>query len=128
MLLKKKNVAYENIETLIAEGVDIKGDITSPGSIRIDGTVSGRLDIKGDMVLGVKGKIYGEVVAQNFIIAGFMEGNVIARERFEISSTGHMNGDVQSSIMTIEEGGVLDGTSKMGKKHEAINKKTARED
>lgn len=126
-MLKKKNVAYENIETLISEGVEIKGDITAQGSIRVDGNVSGKLNIKGDMVLGAKGKVKGEVTAQNLIIAGLIEGNVIIRERFEISATGRMNGDVQCNIITIEEGGILDGTSKMGSKQEAKTKGNPRE-
>jgi cytoskeletal protein CcmA (bactofilin family) len=47
------------------------------------------------------------------MVAGAIDGNVQARGRFEITSTGVVNGDVTSSVITIEEGAVLEGTSKM---------------
>ena len=52
------------------------------------------------------------------ILAGRVEGNVEAKTRLEIMNTGVMLGDVSSSVLIIEEGGVLDGTSKMGKANE----------
>jgi len=105
--------AYQDIESIIAQGVEIKGDIISQGSLRIDGAVEGKLNIKGDVVLGEKGRIKGEVKVDNLIVAGRVEGNVVASGRFEISANGYMKGDVTCSIMTIEEGGVLDGSSRM---------------
>jgi len=111
--LRKKENRYNEIESLISPGVTISGEINSQGSIRVDGKLEGTIDIKGNLVLGEKGKIKGEVKAANVMLAGKIEGNVIVSERFEISHTGVMVGDVSSRIITIEEGGMLQGTSKM---------------
>lgn len=111
--MRKKEPISSQIESLISTGVTIHGDLVSQGSIRIDGTLEGKLDIKGNLLLGEKGRIKGEVKAANFVVAGTMEGNVVVSERFEITSTGCMNGDLVSKIITIDEGGVLQGTSKM---------------
>lgn len=105
--------AYQNIESVIAQGIEIKGDIISQGSIRIDGAVDGKLSIKGDVILGEKGRIKGEIKVDNLIVAGRVEGNVVASGRFEITANGYMKGDVTCNILTIEEGGVLDGSSRM---------------
>lgn len=120
----KKDNNYPNIESLISQGVEIKGEINSPGSIRIDGRVEGKLFIKGDLIVGEKGYIKGEVNADNLILAGKIEGNIDAKGRFEIKSTGTMSGDASCSIISIEEGAYLDGTSRMNKnKEKTIEKK-----
>lgn len=105
--------AYQDIESVIAHGVEIKGDIISQGSLRIDGGVDGKLNIKGDVILGEKGRIKGEVKVDNLIVAGRVEGNVVASGRFEITANGYFKGEVTCSILTIEEGGILDGSSRM---------------
>ncbi|NLW90080.1 MAG: polymer-forming cytoskeletal protein [Syntrophomonadaceae bacterium] len=101
------------MESVIAHGVEIKGDIISQGSLRIDGGVDGKLNIKGDVILGEKGRIKGEVKVDNLIVAGRVEGNVVASGRFEITANGYFKGEVTCSILTIEEGGILDGSSRM---------------
>lgn len=111
--MRKRDNKYENIESLISQGMEIKGQIFSSGSIRVDGKIEGELDVKGDILIGEKGKIKGGIKVENIMVAGAIDGNVQARGRFEITSTGVVNGDVTSSVITIEEGAVLEGTSKM---------------
>ncbi len=113
MEVRKKRRSFQNIESLISPGVEIKGDISSQGSIRIDGYVEGNLNIKGDLILGDKGKIKGEVKAENIIIAGKIEGTATAGTRLEIAATGTIVGDINATTLIIEEGGLLDGTSRM---------------
>lgn len=116
--MRRKARTYENIASVIAEGVDIKGDINAQNSMRIDGSVEGKLNIKGDLVVGERGRIKGEVKVANIILAGKVEGNVAATGRLEITATGNMNGDISCSVMTIEEGGILEGSSRMSRQKE----------
>jgi len=111
--LRKRAREYANIESVISEGVEIKGDITSQSSVRLDGKVDGKIQIKGDLIVGEKGYIKGEVKATNLMLAGKIEGNAAALGRFEITAVGKMFGDVTCNLLTIEEGGQLDGTTKM---------------
>lgn len=105
--------AYQNIESVIAHGVEIRGDVISQGSLRIDGMVDGKLNIKGDVILGEKGRIRGEIKVDNIIIAGRVEGSIVASSRFELTNSGYMKGDITCGVLTIEEGGVLDGNMHM---------------
>lgn len=120
----KKDNSYTNIESLISQGVEVRGEINSPGSIRIDGLVEGKLFVKGDLIVGEKGYIKGEVHADNLVLAGKIEGNIDAKGRLEIKSTGNMSGDAICSVISIEEGAYLDGTSRMNKsKDKSVEKK-----
>lgn len=116
--MRKKERKFENIESLISPGVEIKGDIKSEGSIRIDGNVEGNLNIKGDLILGEKGKIKGEVRAENILVAGKLEGKASAGSRFEIATTGVIVGDISAGALIIDEGGLLDGNTRMARAKE----------
>lgn len=115
MLRGKKEVAYGDIDTFISAQMEIKGEIHTKGSLRLDGRVEGRINAQGDVVLGEKGLVKGEIKAKNIIIAGSIEGNVTAAARLEISPTGKVNGDVACDVLVVEEGGVLNGITKMNK-------------
>lgn len=119
--MKRRENKYQNIESFIANGVELIGELNSKGSIRIDGYLEGKINVLGDIILGEKGHIKGEVKAENIIVAGKIEGNVNSKGKLEITSTGVLLGDIVCSVLTIEEGGVLDGTSKMKKAEEKSN-------
>lgn len=108
-----KRSKQQNIESLISQGVQVKGEICSSSSIRIDGHVEGKMDVKGDLIVGEKGKIRGEILTDNLILSGRIEGTVEARGRLEITATGSVIGDACCSLISIEEGGFIDGNSRM---------------
>jgi len=109
----KKHQRNDNIKSFIAEGVEIRGQIQSKGSLRVDGSIDGGMDIQGDLIIGATGILKGELKAVNIILAGKLEGNLVASGKLEITSTGKIKGDVQCSVFTIEEGGIMDGNSRM---------------
>lgn len=115
---KKRNTSFQDIESVISTGVEIKGEINSKGSLRIDGKVEGKLDILGDIVLGEKGYINGEIKTENIILAGKIEGNVYAKNRLEIAASGTLYGDITCNTLVVEEGGILEGKTKMTKINE----------
>ncbi|MEA1961550.1 MAG: polymer-forming cytoskeletal protein [Bacillota bacterium] len=111
----RKKEDNQNIKSFIAEGVEIQGKMHSNGSLRIDGTVDGEIDVKGELFVGNTGKIKGEVKVDNVTMAGKLEGNLAATGKIEITSTGQVFGDIRCSVITIDEGGILEGTSSMAK-------------
>ncbi len=111
--MRKKETGLGEIESLISPGVVLKGELTSQGSIRVDGSLEGSIDIKGSLLLGEKGAIKGDVKAANMILAGQVEGTVTVTERLDITNTGVMLGDINARIITIEEGGIIQGNTQM---------------
>lgn len=112
-MIKKRDKSFSQIESLIANGVTIKGNIISQGSMRVDGFVDGKMEIKGDLIIGENGHVKGELQAENAMLAGKVEGSLIVRQRCQIGETGLMIGDITCSVLSIEEGGTLNGASKM---------------
>lgn len=118
--MKKRLEKHQNIESFIANGVELKGELNSKGSIRLDGLVEGKINIQGDLIVGEKGFIKGEVRAESMVLAGKVEGNINTKGRLEITASGSLLGDVVCSVLIIQEGATLDGHSKMSKIGEKI--------
>lgn len=114
----------EKVETILGAGTKIDGNINSKGSLRVEGTVVGEIKVEGDLFLGEDAKIKTKVEARNVIVAGEIEGNVIANNKLEILPTGKVNGDIQMKIIKIEEGAKFEGNSKIlnSSQHKGKNK------
>jgi cytoskeletal protein CcmA (bactofilin family) len=110
---KNKKAPYEGIETVISEKVFFNGDFKSDGSVRVDGGIEGQLNIKGDLVLGDKGRIKGDIQATNILVSGTVEGTILAKGRLEITPTGSIKGTVQCKSLIVEDGGKIQGDFKM---------------
>ena len=107
----------EKVESVIAPSLVVKGDIQSSGTLRIDGTVEGTISADGSIVVTKGGAAKGNITADNIVIGGAVEGNVIAREKVELRSTGVLHGDIITVVrgLAISEGAVFEGSCKMSK-------------
>ncbi len=127
MFKKKKDTKaldldQQQISTLIGYGYEIKGEISGPSVIRIEGSVIGNVTTEGGLILGEKGKITGNITTQSAIIHGNVTGNVRAVQ-LEIKKTGFVNGDIKTETLEIELGAQYNGKLEMNqmiKKSEAL--------
>ena len=97
------------IDTLIGKRAVIDGDLTGKGNYKIDGTVTGDVKIKGDLVTGEKSVITGDITAKNIIIAGTVTGDVEASGQLTIKHTGMITGDQKCGSLIVEEGSRVTG-------------------
>jgi len=106
------------IDTIVGPNSTIKGDLHSKGTLRIDGTVEGKVCSESTIILGEKGIAKATLEAQQVIIGGTVHGNVEASDRLEILSTGKVYGDIctASARFIVAEGVVFEGRVTMGAK------------
>lgn len=102
-----------NTINLISSGTEITGDIISNGDIRIDGVVTGTLNIKGKVVIGPTGRIKGEIVCKNSEISGVVEGKLTVGQLLNLKSSSRILGDISTSKLSIEPGAKFSGNCKM---------------
>ena len=113
---KKEELSIEmNVGCLIGENSVVEGNFITSESARIDGEVKGNVDAKGKLLIGVKGKVRGNVTTEAVMVSGVVEGNITAASRVEITSTGVVNGDIQTKLLVIDEDAVFNGNCKMTK-------------
>ena len=91
----------------------IVGKIVSQKDIRIDGTLEGRLECQGKVVIGETGQVIGDIVALNAEVVGRITGNVMVAEMLVLKATSSLEGDIQARRLAIEPGAVLNGKCTM---------------
>lgn len=110
---KKKNKA-KGESTVIGKGTTINGPVVSDAIImRVDGVINGEVTTDGDIIVGCDGIIVGDIKAHSLILAGKIEGNVDLQYRLEMEAKGTLMGDVNTSLLSIDETAVLNGTINM---------------
>ena len=87
--------------------------IVSQKDIRIDGTLEGRLECQGKVVIGETGQVIGDIVAVNAEVVGRITGNVMVAEMLVLKATSSLEGDIQARRLAIEPGAVLNGKCTM---------------
>ena len=100
-------------ETFIAGGVVISGDLHGNGTILVEGVVEGEIRVAGSVMVAPSGLIRGTVEADTIHVAGSVVGNIIASEHLRLERTGIIDGDVMCVSFVLEDGGRLNGRSRM---------------
>lgn len=100
-------------ETVIGANTSFVGTLKSDGNIRIDGRVEGDIEILGNLIIGETGQVIATIKAQNVHVSGAVKGEITAIEQLEISPTGKVWGDITTSALYIEPGGLFRGQSSM---------------
>ena len=98
-----------SINTLIGAGSAIFGDVHANGFIRIDGDIDGNLETSGNVIIGEKARIRGNVTANSAIIGGIVLGDVIAKEAIQMLATSAVIGDLITNRLQVAEKSILQG-------------------
>jgi len=109
----KKGRTPDNLDTLIGSKTIFEGILMSNESICIEGSVKGKVECRGSVVVGQGGKVKADITAENAFIGGQVNGNIKTKNRLEITSTGRVKGDIETSCLVIAEGVVFEGTCHM---------------
>ena len=98
--------------TLINEGCKISGEILGNGDFMVNGEVTGDCDITGTLTLAGSGFWQGSIRADNIIVAGHVEGDIVASGKVEITNTARIAGTVTGEAIAVAEGAVVEGVMK----------------
>ena len=110
---RKRNGTNSTVDTFIGVDTVFVGSIQTDRSMTVEGRVQGRIDAKGEVIVGREGKIDADICANLVVVGGQINGNVDAHSLVEITATGWVTGDIASPMVTIAEGGKVDGLLKM---------------
>lgn len=113
MMLKKKNRKNFSVDTLIGTNTAFEGSISSECSVCVEGIVHGKINAKGEVVVGRQGRVEADICAESVVVSGNVIGNINAFGRLEITETGRVTGDIEAATIAIAEGGMVHGACKM---------------
>ncbi|MFA6283878.1 MAG: polymer-forming cytoskeletal protein [Desulfurivibrionaceae bacterium] len=100
----------ETITSVIGADMQLSGDISFKGKLRLDGKAEG--NIRGEyLILGETGTISGDVAVNTFVCSGRVEGTVNVQKLYVVKS-GFIEGKVETMDLAVESGAVLNGEIK----------------
>lgn len=99
--------------TMIGEGTSLEGSIVVPHSIRIDGSLKGKIETSETLTVGENGVIEADIIAKSAIIAGKVVGNLSVEDRVELESQASFIGDLKTRDLVINEGATFHGNCSM---------------
>ena len=112
-MAKTETTLNVNSISRISAGTVIKGEILSPGDIRIDGTFEGKLQSKGRVVIGETAVIKGDIFCDNIDLWGKVEGNLYVKDTLALKEGCTVNGNLHIKRLSVELGSTFNGNCRM---------------
>ena len=127
---KEESVTPSGSASLIGAGTSLKGDITSSGDLRIDGTVVGNIICSAKVIIGSNGVVEGDINGQQADIMGKVSGTIKVKELLQLKSNCQVNGNLHSAKLQIEPAANFNGQCHMIQETPATtgNKSDSRKD
>lgn len=100
--------------SIIGPGMHLVGDCVTEGTVRVEGTIKGRVFAGKAVVVGEEGVVDGDVFTEDAVVSGTVTGTLLAASRLEVTATSRIRGEVRTRRLLLEEGAVLNGDVHMG--------------
>lgn len=109
----KKPATHGAADTIIGEKAKFRGEISTSGSLSIDGEFEGKISAAGEVIIAIGGKVVGDVQGGTVIVSGKIDGNISAAQELQITKNGRVHGDLAGGSIIIEEGSSYSGRVKV---------------
>jgi cytoskeletal protein CcmA (bactofilin family) len=97
-------------EARVGSTTRIRGRIHGDGDLVIEGKVEGNVTLRGDLTIAQGGSVETESVsAHAVLIAGTLEGSVVASGPVRLSPGARVRGNLQGSAVAIDDGARFTG-------------------
>lgn len=98
------------VTSIIGADLSITGNLETDGEVRIDGEIQGDIHA-GRIVVGEQAMITGELVADEIVIGGNVQGTVRGNH-VTFQSASRVEGEVFHKSLSIEQGAYFEGKSR----------------
>ena len=109
----KVKINNAQVSTFVGADTRVEGTIITKTSIRIDGQVVGGVITDETVILSKKGQIQGNVIAENIVVAGVVNGNLQINDKTNIEPSGEVYGDISTGRILIDEESIFQGNCSM---------------
>lgn len=100
--------------SILAQGCKFEGKVEANGTFRIEGEFKGDIATPDNLIIGKSGIVNAAVKVKNAIIGGQLYGNIVAENKIELQSGSHVEGDIKTKRLVIDEGVFFEGNCSMG--------------
>ena len=99
---------------VIGRSIKINGDLRGDEDLRIEGDVSGTVELENHaLTIGKEGKVKAGVYAKSIAVDGETNGDLYATERVSVHINARVQGNIIAPKVSIEEGARFNGSIEM---------------
>jgi cytoskeletal protein CcmA (bactofilin family) len=96
-------------ESVIGPDDFFDGRYRSERGVRIQGNARGSIESRQYIFVEAGAQVEADLSAEDITISGDFKGKISCRRRLEVTGTGKIQGQVQTALLEVQEGGALDG-------------------
>ena len=96
-------------ESVIGPDDFFDGRYRSERGVRIQGNARGSIESRQYIFVEGGAQVEADLSAEDITISGDFKGKISCRRRLEVTGTGKIQGQVQTAMLVVQEGGALDG-------------------
>ena len=101
--MAKDEIAYLGSDTVY------EGKLNFKGTVRIEGRYTGEIVSDGSLNVGKDAQVQGTLDVGELLLSGHFNGDVTAKRRVVVYSSGVLEGQVVTPNLLTEEGGIIEG-------------------
>jgi cytoskeletal protein CcmA (bactofilin family) len=111
--MQNVNLDDDDYDTILSEDIDFKGMLYFEKSFLIKGKLEGTIDARGILLVDTSAEVVADIKADKVIIRGSVTGDVMARQKVEVTLTGKLLGNVHAPEIQMESGCMFNGLCRM---------------
>jgi len=115
---KDQAIDKGDIKAFLGPGSQFEGKLLFDEIVRLDGRFSGQIQSKDTLIVGQEADIEAEIEVGTLILSGRFKGSIKASGKVDLRAPARVEGNIQTPILVVEEGVLLNSTLNMdgGKK------------
>ncbi len=112
--LRSKVTGRGSDAAVIGRSIQINGDLRGGEDLRIEGDVSGTVELRNSaLTIGKEGKVRADVYAKSVAVDGETKGDLYATECVSVHVNARVQGNIIAPKVSIEEGAHFKGSIEM---------------
>jgi cytoskeletal protein CcmA (bactofilin family) len=122
----KPVVSTRDNTAAIGASIRIKGDVSGDENLVIQGHVEGTIKLQGhNVTISKTGKVRANIEANQIIVEGELQGDMLGEEKVIIRETGNVFGNIIAPRVTLEDGAMFKGSIEMEPRQKGMTAPTS---
>ncbi len=117
----------DDLTAFVDEGSEIEGHYTFRGTAMLNGRFTGDITTADTLIVGEHGIVKATIHAGTIIVSGEVAGEIVATQRVELRPTARVAGQIETPVLTVEDGATFDGRCRMSPAKTAESAPAARD-
>jgi len=111
----RKAPTSQSEDKTVEINAQMHGSLTfkDPVSLKINGEFTGSLETKGTLSIGSRAAVEANIIGDNIIIAGKVNGDITAQKMLTLMPTATLKGNISTSKLNVVEGAIFQGKCQM---------------